>query len=327
MDNRAKGFVLRGLAAGAIGGAANALFLRFVTETQIGDALRFEDATGIGLPPGEAAEFSRGTQQWGGMLAAVIFGAVLGTILGLTVAAMHHRIAGRNEFERAAKVAAAAFVAVVLLPALKYPPNPPAVGNPDTISNRTTTYLLFVAVSIVVVFAVAYLWQRLTELGWDGARRFAVGGGAAALIVTVMFVAWPAGPDRIAAPDNDAAAALRIAEDAPPEVLAVMLDVARATGDDAIRDPQAPAEPLDLAAVSDPAQLAGAPYAVSTTKLVPNSYTNVLWHFRIESIAGLAIMWTVMATAFGLLADAPARARATARTAARRRGVEPIAGT
>ena len=39
MDNTIKGFILRGLAAGAAGGAAAALFLRFVTETQIGAAL------------------------------------------------------------------------------------------------------------------------------------------------------------------------------------------------------------------------------------------------------------------------------------------------
>src|SRR5262245_42725390 len=107
-----KGFVLRGLAAGAVGGAATALFLRFVTETQIDFALKFEHATGIGAGPGESAEFSRGTQHWGGMLAAVIYGAVLGVVLGVTVAALHHRIAARNEFGRAIKVAGGAFVAL-----------------------------------------------------------------------------------------------------------------------------------------------------------------------------------------------------------------------
>ena len=98
MTTSIKGFVLRGLAAGAAGGAATALFLRFVTETQIGFALKFEDATGIGAGPGEAAELSRGTQHWGGMAAAVLYGAVLGVVLGVTVAALHHRIAARNEF-------------------------------------------------------------------------------------------------------------------------------------------------------------------------------------------------------------------------------------
>ena len=46
---------------------------------------------------------------------------------------------------------------------------------------------------------------------------------------------------------------------------------------------------------------------MSTTKLVPNAYTTVVWHFRIESFAGLALLWAVMATVFGLLADRPER--------------------
>jgi hypothetical protein len=301
-DNRIKSFVLRGLAAGAAGGVAAALFLRFVTETQIGYALRFEDATGIGLPPGEPAEFSRPTQQWGGMLGAVIFGMVLGVVLGVTVAALHHRIAARTEFGRVVRVAAAGFVAVVLIPSLKYPPNPPTVGDPETIGERTITYLLLLAASIVVVFAAWVLWQRLTERGWDGAPRFLVAGSAFALMVAVLFLAYPASPDRIAPPDNDAAPALRVADDAPPEVLAAVLATAREVDDPAIRDPDDPDQPLDLDSVAAE-DLAGAPVAVNTTKLVANAYTTVVWHFRLQSIAGLALLWAAMAVVFGLLSD------------------------
>jgi hypothetical protein len=306
MDNRIKGFILRGLGAGAAGGAAAALFLRFVTETQIGHALRFEEATGIGLPPGEAAEFSRGTQQWGGMIAAVIYGAALGLVLGIAVAALHHRVAGRNEFERALKISAAAFVALVLIPALKYPPNPPTVGDPDTINERTTAYLLLLAASIVIVAASWQLWVRLTERGWTGAPRFIVGAGSFVLVVGLTYMIWPASPDRIGAGDNEAAPALQISDDAPTDVLATMLQTARATDDTSIRDPANPEEPVDLSTVSVPEDLRGAPVAVSTTKLVPNAYTTVVWHFRVQSIAGLALMWAVMAAVFGLLADAPA---------------------
>ena len=119
---------------------------------------------------------------------------------------------------------------------------------------------------------------------------------------------WPASPDAINPPENEAAPALQVRADAPPDVLAAMLANARATGDGWLRDPQEPNRPLDLAAITDPQQLAGAPAAVDTTKLVPNSYTNVIWHFRILSIGGLALLWGVIAAVFGLLADAPARA-------------------
>jgi hypothetical protein len=324
VDHHVKGFLLRGLAAGAAGGLATALFLRFVTETQIGHALRFEEAAGLGLADAEAAEFSRGTQQWGGMLAALIFGAVLGLVFGVTLAALHHRISGRSEFQRAAKVAAAAFSAVVLVPALKFPPNPPTVGDPDTITDRTSSYLLFLAVSIALAFAAWWLWERLTERGWDGARRFAAAGAATLAALAVLFVAWPASPDQIAPPDNEAAPALRVAADAPDAVLAAWLETARATGDRSLRDPAGAEEPLDLAAVDDPGALVGAPYALSTSELVPHAYTTVVWLFRVQTIVGLALMWTVMATVFGLLAELPARATRSVRLPGT---VGPLGGT
>jgi hypothetical protein len=303
MERTAKWFILRGLAAGAAGGFVAALFVRFVTETQIGFALQFEEATGLGLPPGEAAEFSRGTQHWGGMAATLIFGTVMGLVLGVAVAALHHRLRGRSEFDRGLKVAVGAFVAVSLIPGLKYPPNPPTVGNPDSIESRTTQYLLLMAAAIAIVFIAWWIWERLSERGLDGARRFGLGVGAFVVMTTIVFVAWPASPDAINPPDSEAAPAFTIGEDTPPEVLAAILATARETDDGFLRDPAAPDQPLDLEAVDDPSDLIGVPAAVSTTKIVPHAYTTIVWHFRLLSFAGLALMWGVIAVVYGLLAD------------------------
>ena len=305
-----KAFVWRGLAAGAAGGAVAALFLRIVTETQIGFALKFEDAAGIGAPPGEAAEFTRGVQHVGGMVAAVLFGAVLGLVLGVTSAALRHRIAGTNEFQRVAKVAAAAFVAVTLLPALKYPPNPPTVGNPDTIGTRTASYLSLMLASMLIVLAAWWLWERLTRQGIDGAARVALGGGAFVLMVTAAFLIWPASPDRIEPPNNDAAAVLVISDDAPAAVLDQMLATGRETGDESYRDPKDPKEALDLDGVDQGTDLRGTPVAVSTSKLVSNAYASLLWSFRMKSFAGVALLWAVMAVVLGFLLDKQAAAQA-----------------
>jgi hypothetical protein len=310
-------FILRGLAAGAAGGLAAALFIRIVTETQIGFALQFEDATGLGGPPGEPAQFSRTTQFFGGMTAAVIYGAIIGVVLATAVAAMHHRIHAHNEFGRVAKVAIGVFVAVVVIPGLKYPPNPPTVGDPDSIGERTRLFLSLMGGSVVFVFAAWFLWEYLTQRGLDGAPRFMIVGAAFFTVVTLAFVAWPASPDAIGPPDNEAAPALQISPDAPDDVLAAMLDTARATDDGWIRDPANPDEPLDLTEVGDPQDLVGAPAAVSTTKLVDHSYTTTVWHFRMASFAGLAIMMTVMAGVLGLLLDRQ-RAKVTAPAAAGR---------
>jgi len=330
MNLTLKGFVLRGLAAGAAGGLAAALFIRIVTETQIGFALQFEDATGIGGPPGEPAEFSRTTQFFGGMFAAVLYGAVLGVVLAVAVAALHHRIPARDEFGRVAKVAVAVFVAVVLIPGLKYPPNPPTVGDPDTIGERTRLFLSLMGASIVFVFAAWFLWEYLTQRGWDGAPRFMAVAGGFGVVVTLAFVAWPASPDAINPPDNEAAPALQVAEGAPGEVLDEMLATARATDDEALRDPDDPSRPLDLDDVDEGSDLVGVPVAVNTSKLVPHAYTTAVWHFRVESFAGLALMLTVMAAVLGLLLDrqrvqamAPAPAPAAAPGAGSAVGTAP----
>jgi predicted cobalt transporter CbtA len=298
-----KTFITRGLAAGAVGGLATALFIRFVTERIIGFALEFEDATGIGLPHGAPAEFSRSTQHWGGMAGALLYGCVLGVVLAIAVAALHHRISAVDEFGRAFKVAVAGYLALNLIPALKYPPNPPTVGDPDTIGQRTTNYLVLMAASIAIVYIAFAVWSYLTRAGVVGALRFAAAGGAAAALLAFAFVAWPASPDPINPPNSEAAPALEVARGAPAEVLDQLLATAKATEDESLRDPANPDEPLDLTDVSDGSDLVGAPVALGTDELVPHSYTTVVWHFRLLSLAGTALLWLVMGVVLGYLLD------------------------
>ena len=85
--------------------------------------------------------FSRGTQQLGGMAAAVLYGAALGAVFTVAYAAVRHRLRAADDWRAAVVVAAAGFAGVFLLPFLKYPANPPAVGDPDTIGRRTALYL------------------------------------------------------------------------------------------------------------------------------------------------------------------------------------------
>ncbi|MGN6694416.1 MAG: CbtA family protein [Aquihabitans sp.] len=303
-----KDFLLRGLAAGAAGGGAAALFIRFVTETQIGWAIGFEDASGLGGPAGEAAEVARSTPHWGAMIAAVVYGMVLGVVLGVIAAAMHDRIAGRDEFGRVFKIATAAFLSTCFIPALKYPPNPPTVGNPDSIGERTASYLLLIVASVAIVFAVRWIWAQLTARGFEGGSRFLIGGGVALLLVAVAYLVFPPSPDRIEPPDNDSEPALVVAKTAPAEVLDAMLANAKDTGDESYRDPADPSEALDLDEVATGQDLVGTPVAISTTKLEPHAYTTMVWSFRVRSIAGVALMWAVMAGVLGLLLDRKARA-------------------
>src|SRR5437667_898242 len=110
--------------------------------------------------------FSRGVQTFGGALGMILVSVALGVIFAATFAAVRHRLPGRDDWQRSIIWAATAFVVVYLVTFAKYPPNPPAVGNPDTINERTLLYLGMLAWSIGAAWAATRLngWLRDRDL-------------------------------------------------------------------------------------------------------------------------------------------------------------------
>ena len=77
------------------------------------------------------------------------------------------RLGRLSPAQSTAVVAAIGFVAVALVPFLKYPGNPPAVGNPETIGDRTVLYFamlgIAVAAAIIATMSGALLFKRGTS--------------------------------------------------------------------------------------------------------------------------------------------------------------------
>ncbi|RRO17653.1 hypothetical protein EIL87_10305 [Saccharopolyspora rhizosphaerae] len=145
-----------GALAGLVGGVAAAALLWTLVEPAIDQAIAIEE-TGHshGHDHGEAV--SRLQQQIGGTLTVVVVAVLLGIAYAVAYARARHRLPGRTDLGRSLSLAALAFGAVVLMPALVLPANPPGVGDPDTVNTRTLTYLLVVLASagvIGVVFTV-----------------------------------------------------------------------------------------------------------------------------------------------------------------------------
>src|SRR5262249_54139655 len=91
--------------------------------------------------------------------------------------------------------------AVVLLPSSHSPPpNPPAVGDPNTIDERTILYFAVLAWSIGAAFLALRLgrWMR-TRQHPDPARQTAVAAVWIGL-VAVGFIVLPGSPDAVTAP-------------------------------------------------------------------------------------------------------------------------------
>ena len=93
---------------------------------------------------------SRHNQRtWGLLTGTLSIGLALGGIVALVAAGVVGRIGALSPGQSTALVAFLGWVAIILVPFLKYPANPPAVGNADTIGSRTTEYFLFMLISVV----------------------------------------------------------------------------------------------------------------------------------------------------------------------------------
>jgi predicted cobalt transporter CbtA len=190
------------LLAGVIAGMLAGGFSLLVTERAIAPALALEEAraTAEGGSHEHAEElFSRGEQVVGGFLGTLVAGVVLAIVFAGVYALIRHRLPGSTDLPRVALLAAIGFSIFALLPALKIPANPPAVGDPATVGTRTAIYgavLLCGIVSAMLVSAVvSFLRSREVEAG---ATAIAAVATTAALL-TLVLVLVPDNPDTIAA--------------------------------------------------------------------------------------------------------------------------------
>lgn len=191
-----RAFLVRGLLAGLLAGIVTFLVAYAVGEPQVGAAIALEEAGGDGHSHShaaegseageeEAAEVSRTNQStWGLLTGTLAVGVALGGILGLVAAFALGRIGRLTPGQSTALVTLIGFVAVALVPFLKYPATPPAVGSGDTIGVRTAVYFAFQALSVVAAVVVTYAAVRLR--GRFGTYLAVVGAIAAYLVVMVV---------------------------------------------------------------------------------------------------------------------------------------------
>ncbi len=164
--------LLRGMIAGAIAGILVFAFAHTFGEPLVDKAIAFEEAAATAA--GEAAEpeiVSRATQAGIGLFTGVMaYGIAVGGLFALAFAFVHGRFSKLSARGTAAVIALAAFVAIILVPGIKYPANPPAVGNPDTIGVRTELFFLMIVVSVgALVAAVAFARNLAVRFGiWNG---------------------------------------------------------------------------------------------------------------------------------------------------------------
>jgi hypothetical protein len=161
------------MVVGLIAGLMAFGFARMFGEPSVARAIAFESAlheqemaaaTKAGHPveADEPEMFSRSTQAGIGLFTGtIVVGTALGGLFALLFALCYARFSRLSPRVLAAGLAAVCFVAIHLVPDLKYPANPPSIGNAATIGARTGLYVSMIAISVIAIIAAFSLRRAL----------------------------------------------------------------------------------------------------------------------------------------------------------------------
>lgn len=167
-----RALLVRGMLVGILAGLLCFAFLKVYGEPQVDIAIAFETQQDIAKEAAERAKgvtveeqpelVSRQVQAGLGLFTAVmVYATAFGGLFGLAFAFAYGRVPGVLTPQAVSLLlAVVGFVAIYLVPNLKYPANPPSVGDPHTIGMRTALYFLMIAVSIVAMIG-AFALKRL----------------------------------------------------------------------------------------------------------------------------------------------------------------------
>jgi predicted cobalt transporter CbtA len=176
----------RGLAAGLLAGLLAGIFAFVFAEPVLDRAIGLESVA----HEHPAEVFSRGDQKAGLVLATALYGTSVGALFGLLSVFFRRWTLAVSEWRRSLALAGAVFLGAVLLPFLKYPPNPPGVGaDPATLTGRTFAYLAMIALGMLAVLA-AWRFAR----GLEGASppvRDLTSGGVLIGLWAFLYLAMP----------------------------------------------------------------------------------------------------------------------------------------
>jgi hypothetical protein len=191
-----KRIIWRGVLAGAAAGVLAFVFARIFLEPVIGRAIDYEgrraevESAMSGVHEHEMEVFTRDIQANVGMGFGVLaFAVAMGALFAVAFIIAYSRFGAVSVRAQSVVLAAGAFAVIYFVPFLKYPANPPSIGDPDTIATRTGLYLLMIALSLAFAIAAVWLARRLLpKLGVWGATLSGMGSYIVAMAVVMLVL-------------------------------------------------------------------------------------------------------------------------------------------
>ena len=189
--------LVSGFVAGTIHGAVNLAIVEPYLDKAIGIENQNLFASGEAEDtPQFWVEYNsyRDWQKSGQLLAGGILGMSIGALFGIVFAYSRNSLPKGHTVKKTFVLAAIMWFTIFLIPFLKYPANPPTVGDADTVVLRQTLYLLFIAISGFSAVGFFVLYKKLQ----NKKKGFAFIGYA--VFITAVFFMMPPSPDEVTAP-------------------------------------------------------------------------------------------------------------------------------
>ena len=139
-------------------------------------------------------ESYRDWQKSGQILAGVILGVSIGSLFGIVYALSRDSLPGNHDVKKTLILAGIMWFSIYLIPFLKYPANPPTVGDGETVVLRSILYLTFIAISGISVVGFYKLSRKLEK------RKKLLSVIGYGIFISVVFIVMPENPDKITAP-------------------------------------------------------------------------------------------------------------------------------
>jgi predicted cobalt transporter CbtA len=183
------------LSSGVIAGIILALLNLGIVEPTIDKAIALEVqkqiSSGENVNMSELIDY-RYWQKAGAFAGGAIYGAGLASLFGVIFVFARNKLPGKNNKQKAIFLAGIMWFILFLMVALKYPANPPAVGDPETIYYREILYVAYIMISGFAALGMAVIWIRINM----NSKRIIIPLIYAAIMVTA-FVVMPSNPDKI----------------------------------------------------------------------------------------------------------------------------------
>ncbi|NNM02098.1 MAG: CbtA family protein [Nitrosopumilus sp.] len=135
-------------------------------------------------------------QKSGQILAGVILGMSVGSLFGIVFAFSKNALPGNNIVKKSIILSGIMWVTLYIIPFLKYPANPPTVGDGETVVLRAILYLSFIAISGLGAVAFYKLSKKFQN------KKKLVSLLGYAVFISVVFLVMPENPYEITAPMN-----------------------------------------------------------------------------------------------------------------------------